>query len=114
MSKRIKQILILAFLVLTSCAQHGILALNVSFDDPVDVVGLTSEQLNHFLGKPALVRSETTVEMWQYRGKDCTLFIYLSPDESGKLSAEYAETRAKGNGDMSFGACTRDTLSHKL
>lgn len=114
MSKHMKQIFILLILVLTSCAQHGIQAWNIKFDDPVDIVGLTSDQINSFLGAPTLVRAEASAEMWQYRGKGCTLFVYLSLDEAGAVKADYAETRAKGDETISFRDCAKDALAHKI
>ena len=44
------------------------------------LVCLNGDGLTHLLGKPALLRQEAEVEVWQYRTADCVLHLFLYPD----------------------------------
>ena len=48
--------------------------------DARQLVGLNGDGLTHLLGKPALLRQEAEVEVWQYRTADCVLHLFLYRD----------------------------------
>lgn len=65
-------------------------------DDPKQLITMTRDDLNSLLGQPDLVRRESPAEIWQYRGKDCVLDVFLyheddKPDSPFKVV--YSEAR---------------------
>ncbi len=48
--------------------------------DARQLVGLSGDGLTHLLGKPALLRQEAEVEVWQYRTANCVLHLFLYRD----------------------------------
>ena len=48
--------------------------------DAQRLVGLNGDGLTHLLGKPALLRQEAEVEVWQYRTANCVLHLFLYRD----------------------------------
>ena len=46
-------------------------------DDPQQFINLDIFQLAKLLGAPVLVRRDTMVEVWQYKGRACVLDIFL-------------------------------------
>ncbi len=65
-------------------------------DDPKQLLKMSRDDLNDLLGQPNLVRRETPAEIWQYRGKDCVLDVFLY-NEAGKpdspFEVVYSEAR---------------------
>jgi hypothetical protein len=46
---------------------------------PDELVGLNPAQVTELLGNPGLVRRDAPAQIWQYRGPDCVLDLYLYP-----------------------------------
>lgn len=107
---RLRTILALApILTLAACGGHsqgGVPAVS-GFDDdggseiaaipapaginePFRLKGLNSGQLKAVLGKPIFTRRDTPAEIWQYRGRACTLDVFLYDDKGGQSVAHYA------------------------
>lgn len=44
---------------------------------PEQIMGLTRSELSDLLGKPDFLRRDAPAEIWQYRGKECILDVFL-------------------------------------
>lgn len=65
-------------------------------DDPTQLLQMTKDDLNGLLGQPDLVRRETPAEIWQYRGQDCVLDLFLYNEEDkpdSPFKVVYSEAR---------------------
>ncbi len=65
-------------------------------DNPEQLLAMTRDDLNGLLGQPDLVRREKPAEIWQYRGKDCVLDLFLYNEEGNPDSpfkVVYSEAR---------------------
>ncbi len=70
-----------------------------------ELIGLKGDQVTDLLGHPALVRRDSAAQVWQYRGRDCVLdvFLYPPPDASkahdsapsSERTVVYVELRGK-------------------
>lgn len=86
-------------------------------DDPDQLMGLAPRAVNHLLGPPSLLRTETPAQVWQYTAADCVLDIYLyaedeTPDRSRVTYYEIRRTESPGSGAR---ACFADIIArHKL
>ena len=68
-------------------------------DDPSQVMGLDGPALEALLGRPGFVRAEPPAQVWQYRGKDCVLDVFLYTGAGGPSHrVTYYEVRG-GTGD---------------
>jgi hypothetical protein len=54
--------------------------------------GLSADDLRTMLGRPDFRRRDAAAEIWQYRGSDCILDLFLYR-ETGGYRVSYAETR---------------------
>jgi hypothetical protein len=61
---------------------------------PADLTGLGAAELEALLGAPDFHRSEPPAELWQYRGTDCILDIFLYDGQRG-YRVVHAETRQR-------------------
>jgi hypothetical protein len=76
-----------------AAAPHESAALAAPADaaaDPVGLKGLTPVQLRATLGDPGFTRRDTPAEIWQYRGRNCTLDLFLYDGSAGQAVAHYA------------------------
>ncbi len=65
-------------------------------DDPEQLIKMTRDDLNGLLGQPDLVRRESPAEIWQYRGKDCVLDVFLYNEDDkpeSPFKVVYSEAR---------------------
>jgi hypothetical protein len=58
------------------------------------LTGLSAEQVVALLGEPDFRRAEPPAELWQYRGADCVLDIFLY-DGAGGFHVVRSETRQR-------------------
>lgn len=61
--------------------------------DPSKLKGLSPVQVRSVLGKPVFTRRDAPAEIWQYRGRACTLDLFLY-DENGNQSVAYYAVRS--------------------
>jgi hypothetical protein len=75
--------------------------------------GLTAAQLAELLGEPDFVRPEPPAMVWQYRGSECVLdvFLYRGADE---FRIAYAETRDRGPVRVSQFDCYADLMASRV
>jgi hypothetical protein len=75
--------------------------------------GLTAAQLAQHLGEPDFVRPEPPAMVWQYRGSECVLdiFLYRGADE---FRVAYAETRDRGPVRVSQPDCYADLMASRV
>ena len=76
-------------------------------DDPEQLMGLAGGALAALLGEPGFRRADADAQVWQYRGLDCLLDVYLYRDgEDTPHRVTYYEFRGDGGGRP----CLRDLL----
>lgn len=86
-------------------------------DDPAQLIKMTRDDLNGLLGQPDLVRRENPAEIWQYRGKDCILDIFLyneADQENSPYRVVYSEARGREAGTADQRACLNELLRAQL
>jgi hypothetical protein len=66
--------------------------------------GKTHADLVSLLGAPDFVRRDPPAEIWQYRGVDCVLDLFLYP-EAGEVQVVHAETRDRQTLRHAKGGC---------
>ena len=68
-------------------------------DDPEQLMGLVGDALADLLGEPGFRREDADAQVWQYRGLDCLLDVYLYRDgEEMPHRVTYYEFRGDGGG----------------
>ena len=76
-------------------------------DDPAQLMGLAGRALTELLCDPGFRREDADAQVWQYRGRDCVLDVYLYRDgEATPHRVTYYEFRGDGGGRP----CLRDLL----
>ena len=84
--------------------------------DVRQLVGLNGDGLNHLLGKPALLRQEAEVEVWQYRTANCVLHLFLyrdvanSPHRVVHVEAVHSAPSSAVSGNAGFVLLAQKTL----
>jgi len=78
--------------------------------DPLRLAGLSAAELKRVLGEPDFAREEPPAAVWQYRGGDCVLDVFLY-GESGLYRVAYAETRDRGIIRVAQSSCYASLLS---
>lgn len=77
---------------------------------PADLTGLGPAELEALLGSPDFRRSEPPAELWQYRGPDCILDVFLYEDSRG-YRVVHADTRQRRQILASGGGCSAGAAS---
>ena len=65
-------------------------ALPGRLSEPARLKGLTPTQVKAMLGRPGFTRRDAPAEIWQYRGRACTLDLFLYEDDGHQVVAHYA------------------------
>jgi len=65
-------------------------ALPSDLSEPARLKGLTTTQVKSVLGRPGFTRRDAPAEIWQYRGRVCTLDLFLYEDDGRQVVAHYA------------------------
>jgi len=65
-------------------------ALPGDLSEPARLKGLTTTQVKSVLGRPGFTRRDAPAEIWQYRGRVCTLDLFLYEDDGRQVVAHYA------------------------
>lgn len=61
--------------------------------DPTRLKGLSPLQVRAVLGKPMFTRRDAPAEIWQYRGRACTIDLFLY-DEGGSQTVTHVAVRS--------------------
>lgn len=61
--------------------------------DPSRLKGLSPLQVRAVLGKPMFTRRDAPAEIWQYRGRACTIDLFLY-DEGGSQTVTHVAVRS--------------------
>ncbi len=72
--------------------------------------GLSAADLVTLLGTPDFVRHDPPAEVWQYRGTDCVLDLFLYKS-AGAFHVAYAEMRDRGLIRVSQSDCYADLIA---
>lgn len=62
--------------------------------DPSRLKGLSPMQVRAVLGKPMFTRRDAPAEIWQYRGRACTIDLFLY-DEGGSQTVTHVAVRSQ-------------------
>ncbi len=62
--------------------------------DPSRLKGMSPTQVRAVLGKPMFTRRDAPAEIWQYRGRVCTIDLFLY-DEGGAQTVAHVAVRAQ-------------------
>ncbi len=76
-------------------------------DDPEQLMGLAGLALAELLGDPGFLREDADAQVWQYRGQDCMLDIYLYRDGEG---SPHLVTYYEFRGESDERPCLRELL----
>lgn len=72
--------------------------------DPKTLVGLTGSEVSGLLGRPGFVRRDAPAEIWQYRGADCVLDVFLYTEANG-ARVKHVELRPRQPARPTSPAC---------
>ena len=73
--------------------------------DPQLFLGQSTDQLKNSLGAPSILRTEGSVEIWQYQFSDCVVDFFFY-DMAGSLAATYTDMRSPFlGGQLDQAAC---------
>jgi len=62
---------------------------------PDELVGLKPDEVTRLLGSPALIRHDPPAQVWQYRGRDCVLDLFLYPPAGKGRKEKRAESESE-------------------
>jgi hypothetical protein len=74
--------------------------------EPARLKGLSPIQVKAVLGHPGFTRRDTPAEIWQYRGRACTIDLFLYDEPGGKRVAHVA--LRNGSGPVDEKACFQE------
>lgn len=87
---------------------NGMASLSKVNSDPQQLLGMDDAALKDLLGQPALVRREGDAEIWQYRGEECVLDLFLY---GGMRQVEHVDLRDRGDAsEKAVDACFVDIM----
>lgn len=81
-------------------------------DDPAQFMAAGGDALREALGDPALIRRDGQAEVWQFRGDDCTLDLFLYPGEGKRLAVKHVELRGEAEDERR--ACLAGMLRARI
>jgi len=81
-----------------------------AFASPKDMVGKSGTQITSAIGAPAFQRKDGTAQIWQYRGTNCLLDVFLYK-EGASLKVKHAELRRRASGGLTESACLANAVS---
>lgn len=81
-------------------------------DDPAQFMTAGGDALREALGDPDLIRRDGQAEVWQFRGDDCTLDLFLYPVEGEALAVKHVELRGEAEGERR--ACLAGMLRARI
>lgn len=82
-------------------------------DDPDQFLGARPSGVIAALGEPAQIRRDGPAEVWQYRGADCVLDLFLY-ETDGSRRVDYVELRNPGLSIDERRACLADLIRKAL
>ena len=112
---------LLAALALGACATEGgganagglsgaTASTGGAFASPKDMVGKSGVQITSAIGAPAFRRKDGEAQIWQYRGTNCLLDVFLYKDGTS-LKVKHAELRRRASGGLSESACLANAVT---
>ena len=63
--------------------------------DPSRLKGLSPMQVRAVLGKPMFTRRDAPAEIWQYRGRACTIDLFLYDEAGGQQTVTHVAVRSQ-------------------
>lgn len=74
----------------SSSGEDGQTAAVAHITEPAHLKGLTAVSVRDLLGPPGFRRRDAPAEIWQYRGRNCTLDLFLYDGNGGQTVGYYA------------------------
>jgi hypothetical protein len=93
----------------SAAAQHGVSTrewARIVAPNPDDILGKEQAHVRTLFGAPDLLRKETNVEVWQYAGETCVLFLFMYENGAGAPAVSYMDARGEG---VTLNGCVADT-----
>ena len=81
-----------------------------AFASPKDLVGKSGVQITSAIGAPAFRRKDGAAQIWQYRGTNCLLDVFLYK-QGAALKVKHAELRRRASGGLTESACLANAVS---
>ncbi len=81
-----------------------------AFASPKELVGKSGLQITSAIGAPAFRRKDGDAQIWQYRGTNCLLDVFLYKNGAA-LKVKYAELRRRASGGLSESACLANAVT---
>ncbi len=106
-------------LALGACAGEGMgpgglsgatAATGGAYASPREMVGKSGAQITSAIGAPAFRRKDGEARIWQYRGTNCLLDVFLYKNGSS-LKVKYAELRRRAGGGLTESACLANAVT---
>lgn len=86
-------------------ASPGVASLGTGLLTSQALLGAAPSAISARLGAPDFRRSEPGAEIWQYGGRDCSLFIYFYGVSENAPNARYVDARKPEGGAADREAC---------
>jgi hypothetical protein len=79
--------------------------------DPSRLKGLSPLQVRSVLGTPMFTRRDAPAEIWQYRGRACTLDLFIYDENGAQKVAHYAVRSPQQQAKINEGQCLSELVS---
>lgn len=80
--------------------------------DPQEFKGFTEAELTQAMGKPDFTRKDRVARLWQYKGKECVLDLFLYPQKEGGMKVTHVDLRPRNNGQaIDAQSCFTDVVA---
>jgi hypothetical protein len=77
---------------------------------PTRLKGQSTAEIRALLGNPDFRRRDAPAEMWEYRGRVCTLDLFIYDRPNGRIVDAYTVRSAR---PVTGAACLKDLLATK-
>ena len=75
--------------------------------------GLASANVEDLLGAPHFRRRDNPAELWQYRGADCVIDLFLYPGNGARLTVEHLAVRGTAGKTVQRQGCFVSLLTRQ-
>ncbi|MEE8393419.1 MAG: hypothetical protein V3R66_03675 [Rhodospirillales bacterium] len=81
---------------------------------PDQLIGMAGGSLSTILGEPSFKRRDNPAEIWQYRGEDCVLDIFLYKEMDGAIyRVDHVEARTRNVVSVTLPECYSSLLRER-
>lgn len=83
-------------------------------DDPGQFLSQGPDTIAAALGDPALIRRDGPAEVWQFKGQNCILDVYMYVQNSGAFLVQHVELRGSGLSESTRRNCLAEMLRDQV